>query len=140
MNKQAVARQLIGLAKELVAAETGTFKCPECGTKVLKNTGYCVKCKKKVKEAAETFKCPDCGTKVLKQTGYCVKCKKKVKEAAVRKAGLVKRWLEDVVYAIIDDLGLDDSRYDQVQKWVMRNADIEDRMEDIINLARRKIW
>jgi predicted RNA-binding Zn-ribbon protein involved in translation (DUF1610 family) len=31
--------------------------------------------------AAETFKCPECGTKVLKQTGYCVKCKKKVKEA-----------------------------------------------------------
>lgn len=28
---------------------------------------------------AETFKCPTCGTKVLKQTGYCVKCKKKVK-------------------------------------------------------------
>lgn len=31
--------------------------------------------------AAETFKCPECGTKVLKQTGYCVKCKKKVKKA-----------------------------------------------------------
>jgi hypothetical protein len=30
-------------------------------------------------EAAETFKCPECGTKVLKQTGYCVKCKEKVK-------------------------------------------------------------
>ncbi len=27
---------------------------------------------------AETFKCPECGSKVLKQTGYCVKCKKKV--------------------------------------------------------------
>ena len=28
--------------------KTGTFKCPTCGSKVLKNTGYCVKCKKKV--------------------------------------------------------------------------------------------
>lgn len=28
---------------------------------------------------AETIKCPDCGTKVLKATGYCLKCKKKVK-------------------------------------------------------------
>ena len=28
---------------------------------------------------AETVKCPDCGTKVLKATGYCLKCKKKVK-------------------------------------------------------------
>jgi hypothetical protein len=31
------------------------------------------------KEAAETFKCPKCGTKVLAKTGYCVKCKEKVK-------------------------------------------------------------
>lgn len=29
--------------------------------------------------AAETFKCPTCGNKVLKKTGYCVVCKKKVK-------------------------------------------------------------
>ena len=28
--------------------------------------------------AAETFLCPDCGTKVLETTKYCVKCKKKV--------------------------------------------------------------
>jgi len=35
--------------------------------------------------AANTFKCPECGTKVLQQTGYCVKCKKKVKEACDEK-------------------------------------------------------
>lgn len=29
--------------------KTGTFKCPNCETKVLKNTEYCLKCKKKVK-------------------------------------------------------------------------------------------
>jgi len=34
-----------------------------------------------LKEAADTFECPNCGTKVLEQTGYCVKCKKKVKKA-----------------------------------------------------------
>jgi len=28
--------------------------------------------------AAKTFKCPSCGTNVLEQTKYCVKCKKKV--------------------------------------------------------------
>jgi hypothetical protein len=28
--------------------------------------------------STETFKCPDCGSKVLKQTGYCLSCKKKV--------------------------------------------------------------
>jgi len=35
-------------AKQLTSAENGTFKCPDCGTKVLKATGYCLKCKKKV--------------------------------------------------------------------------------------------
>ena len=79
MNKVAVARELVEIAKLLtVAAET--FECPNCGSKVLKNTGYCLKCKEKVKEAAETFECPNCGTKVLKNTGYCLKCKEKVKQ------------------------------------------------------------
>lgn len=82
MDKKKLAKELVGLAKALIST-TGTFECPECGTKVLKNTGYCVKCKKKVKEAAMgTFECPKCGTKVLKNTGYCVKCKQKVKEAS----------------------------------------------------------
>ena len=35
---------------------------------------------------AKTFPCPTCGTKVLEQTGYCVKCKKKVKPGAAKKA------------------------------------------------------
>ena len=41
-------KQAIEKAEE--AADTSTFKCPICGTKVLNATGYCVKCKKKVKE------------------------------------------------------------------------------------------
>ena len=36
-----------------LAANNGTFKCPECGSKVLENTGYCVKCKKKVEQASK---------------------------------------------------------------------------------------
>jgi hypothetical protein len=35
--------------------------------------------KEKGVEAAKTFPCPKCGTKVLEQTKYCVKCKSKVK-------------------------------------------------------------
>lgn len=38
------------------------------------------------KEAAETFECPKCGTKVLKKTGYCVKCKAKVKPKGSKEA------------------------------------------------------
>jgi uncharacterized Zn finger protein (UPF0148 family) len=50
MNREAVASELIRIAEMLVGT-TGTFKCPECGTKVLENTGYCIKCEKKVKQA-----------------------------------------------------------------------------------------
>ena len=32
------------------------------------------------KVAGGTFPCPKCNSKVLEQTGYCLKCKKKVKE------------------------------------------------------------
>jgi len=41
-----VASELVKIAKELLAAKT--FPCPICGTKVLEQTKYCVKCKKKV--------------------------------------------------------------------------------------------
>ena len=33
----------------MAKVDKSTFKCPECGTKVLNATGYCLKCKKKVK-------------------------------------------------------------------------------------------
>lgn len=36
----------------LVVSASKTFKCPECGSKVLEETKYCVKCKKKVKKAS----------------------------------------------------------------------------------------
>jgi len=49
MDREKIAKVLLQIAKKLMAADT--FKCPECGTKVLEQTGYCVKCKKKVKKA-----------------------------------------------------------------------------------------
>jgi len=52
MDNERVARELMKMAKELVGGNSDTFKCPDCGTKVLENTGYCLKCKKKVKKAA----------------------------------------------------------------------------------------
>jgi len=58
MNREAVANELIAIAEELVAT-TGTFKCPECGGKVLENTGYCVKCEKKVKKADRWYDMPE---------------------------------------------------------------------------------
>lgn len=37
----------------LVEAKAKTFPCPKCKTNVLQQTGYCVKCKKKVKKAED---------------------------------------------------------------------------------------
>jgi len=45
-KKAAVAERLVRLAKSLVSGSNDTFECPECGTKVLEQTGFCVKCKK----------------------------------------------------------------------------------------------
>ena len=53
MNNEKIAEELVRMAETLMAA--GTFKCPDCGSKVLENTGYCLKCKKKVKKAAEVM-------------------------------------------------------------------------------------
>jgi len=47
MTEQRIARELAAIGMALDAAET--FKCPNCDTKVLKQTEYCVKCQKKVK-------------------------------------------------------------------------------------------
>ena len=105
MNREAVAKELVAIAKLL--ATTGTFKCPECGTGVLENTGYCVKCEKKVKQATTgTFKCPECGTKVLENTGYCVKCEKNVKKAAADPAMLAdlpRLQLNEIAQIVYDD-------------------------------------
>lgn len=50
MSKRRIVNELVKIAKSLTSADT--FKCPECGSKVLDQTSYCVKCKKKVKKAA----------------------------------------------------------------------------------------
>lgn len=66
---------------EIRMAGSKTFKCPDCGTKVLEATGYCVKCKKKVKKAADApadapaETCKTCG----KPKGMC-RCRAQGKE------------------------------------------------------------
>jgi len=44
---------------------------------------------------AKTFPCPTCGTKVLEATGFCVKCKKKVKPGAAKKAAEEMPWSKE---------------------------------------------
>ena len=64
MDKQLIKKELEDTRKKLAALEV---LAGEEDTTVKK-------------EAAETMKCPTCGTKVLKATGYCLKCKKKIKK------------------------------------------------------------
>jgi predicted RNA-binding Zn-ribbon protein involved in translation (DUF1610 family) len=54
-------------------------------------------------EAAKTFPCPTCGTKVLEQTKYCVKCKKKVKGASEEEPKEVEEKKEEVEASEIQD-------------------------------------
>lgn len=58
IKKEIEATQMKLAALEVLAGEDGTekeagkgatMKCPTCGTNVLKATGYCLKCKKKIK-------------------------------------------------------------------------------------------
>ncbi len=64
-----------GKASE-VMDDSGEVYCDNCGTTYYAESTK--KSTKDNILEAETFKCPDCGSKVLKQTGYCVSCKKKV--------------------------------------------------------------
>ena len=75
------------------------------------------------REAADTFKCPTCGTKVLEQTGYCVKCKKKVKEAAAQALLKIARELTSgsrEATKIMDFNKVPNK--DDFQKWKLKDA------------------
>ena len=52
LEKKASLQQHVSRLARVARLAANTFKCPNCGTDVLEDTGYCVKCKKKVKKAA----------------------------------------------------------------------------------------
>jgi hypothetical protein len=64
MDKSVIMNELDATRLKLAALEV--LACEGCDTE--KEAGK-----------AEMIKCPDCGSKVLKATGYCLKCKKKIK-------------------------------------------------------------
>lgn len=99
-----------------------------------------------LKKAAKTFKCPECGTKVLEQTGFCVKCKKKVKKKANLKRESKLRLKESPdgysfsiggpmdaegkEWKILDafgdpDMRLEASSYDQLRKEIEKAMDFQ---------------
>ena len=84
MDREKIAKALVKIAKELIAADT--YKCPECGTKVLEQTGYCVKCKKKVKKAKDD--------KVASLDPTEQRGNRKIKTIASKRFGTMKYTLE----------------------------------------------
>jgi hypothetical protein len=57
------------------------------------------------KGKAETIPCPKCGTKILKQTGYCLKCKKKTLGEAEASTELWTKEAADAVQdALVSDV------------------------------------
>ena len=85
----------------------------------------------------ETFKCPECGTKVLKQTGYCVKCKKKVKEASEEVTEEISDfWTKEasdaVQRAILSDvlnIEADDEKEEEVEKTAEKAEEKVEKVE-----------
>jgi len=57
----------IATTKRFGKKTTKTFPCPECGTKVLENTKYCMKCKKKVEKTAKKLVASPNYLKMLKK-------------------------------------------------------------------------
>lgn len=125
-------------------ASAKTAKCPECGTKYLVATGYCLKCKKKVAEpkkekaSAKTAKCPKCGTKYLVATGYCLKCKKKVAEP--KSEDSIKEGMGDYSFSVCtkqDCYDIEVENGDVVGVWDGYNQDITDNYELDRELANK---
>lgn len=56
---------------------------------------------------------------------------------ASRRAGAVKRWLEDIATRLMDDLSYDVDSWDQVFNWVMKNADLGDPYPVILKKAKK---
>ena len=83
MNRERIADRLLSLAEVLVAA--GTFKCPNCGTEVPEKTGYCLKCKKKVKKASGSL------SKRLKQAVRMIEAGGRGVELGIREIDMLAR-------------------------------------------------
>lgn len=97
-------------------------------------------------KAGATFKCPTCGSKVLVNTGYCLKCKKKVKnpnekgKANKKESSYRDRWLsqhnikEEKEYEILETIKVAQPDCDiLLEKGDKIKIITEDRAQDIIS-------
>lgn len=121
MNNQKIAQELVMLARELMSADT--FKCPDCGTKVLEQTGFCVKCKKKVKKAAEMAAddVPESVKKAIKE--FSGIAKKKLMDIGDAWGDISSAWVEADNAMYDDGVEMNDFKYLK-------------QMKDMLNLAQ----
>lgn len=86
---------------------------------------------------ADTIKCPTCGSKVLKATGYCLKCKKKIggggdgkKEQKKEQKGKKEKSAAEEVVASLDEIA--DVLEKQGDPTLLKLAYELDKVSDVI--------
>ena len=86
----------------------------------------------------DTFKCPECGTKVMEKTKYCVKCEKKVKKESSTKTARLKIKEYDGGYSFsIEDWSWEEPNLWKVDGQAVY-ADSFRELKKIVNKALRK--
>jgi len=117
--------------QDKVIIESDTFKCPECGGKVLSNTKYCMSCKKKVKEESKVVN--ENYDHLQRQKDLIILCNifNKISDS---KHSLVKCKLDkdsgSVAKIIIfsNDYFLDNKKYDSGNAFIYINEDLIDKI------------
>ena len=101
---------------------TATFKCPICGSKVLVNTSYCMKCKKKVKN-------PNAKVGDKAKDKAKPKAKKKENILTVNNAVLIKQESGNIIlekgdrFKVITENTIDDSTARGIYAQLMRTSE-----------------
>jgi len=123
MDKEAIKKELEATKKKLAALEV--LAGEESEEDQSSSTEEVTE-----KNAAETFKCPTCDTNVLKKTGYCVKCKKKVGDKPEKKEASEKTAAQRVVEALDEIAGLLESQNDpELVKLAFEIDKVSDMLE-----------
>ena len=109
------------------------FSCPKCGTKVLEQTGYCLKCKKKVKPADKKAHCGMCG-----KDGDDEEADKKVEEKEAPKMDEVEAgdvWSKEasdlVTRALLADLVDEDKEEEKEEEKEAAKKEEEEEKEEV---------
>lgn len=97
------------------------------------------------KKKAKMVKCPQCGGKVLEATGYCLKCKKKIKDMKVKKkkADDQEGWSDEldnaVTAAIVSDVTGTEYKVPESSEEVVEATEEKEAARKTINIDPVKL-